>query len=67
MTKPKANSNRGLTPSSPSHQKLPTLCSCGQPMATHPYCPRCTISVGPGHLETKLVDGICGDCAKRKT
>ncbi len=43
---------------------LPEVCfTCGEPLRNHPRCRLCTILVGPGHVETTLVDGLCVSCA----
>ncbi len=35
---------------------------CGVLLREHPHCRACTILVGPGHVETGLVDGLCSSC-----
>lgn len=36
--------------------------TCGEPLDTHPRCRVCTILIGPGHIETTMVDGRCSSC-----
>lgn len=37
---------------------------CGQAVATHAQCRSCTIMIGPGHLEERAHDGLCGACER---
>lgn len=38
---------------------------CGLKLEQHPKCRVCSILCSPGHLEPRLVAGICGSCARR--
>jgi len=39
------------------------LCQCGEPVKKHLQCSRCKIMVGSEHIETTLINGLCGYCA----
>ena len=42
------------------------LCQCGEPLKGHLQCSRCKIMVGSEHIETTLINGLCGYCANNK-
>ena len=44
-------------------RRTTALCEiCRAELHTHRRCAGCTVLVGPDHLETELLAGVCADC-----
>ncbi len=50
------------TANSHSYQRSGVCAVCGVPVDQHRFCRDCGIGIGPGHLHTTAIGGLCGAC-----